>query len=333
MPLIVTPGQFTKRSHFYYQLAQLTSAGLGVVPTLQQIQRAPPSRAYVRPIQSVVEDIGAGCTFTEAVRRVRNWLPEFDTALLQAGEHSGRIDQCFRLLADYYNERARLARQLISDLAYPVALFHFAIFILPFAQLFSSGNWLRYLAQTFGVLIPLYVLVTLLIYATQSRHGERWRGWVEAILRPIPMLGTARHCLALSRLAGALEALLGAGVTIIEAWELAANACGSPALRKAVLGWRPLVDGGQTPAEALSTSRRFPELFTGQYATGEVSGKLEETLQRLRDYYQEEGSRKLRTISQWTPKAVYLFVMLMIAYRVVKFWMGYFKQISDIGGF
>jgi len=333
MPLIVTPGQSTKRSHFYYQLAQLTAAGLGVVPALQQIQRAPPSRDYVRPTQSVVADIGAGCTLTESIRRVRNWLPEFDVALLESGEHSGRIDQSFRLLADYYNERARLARQLIADMMYPVILFHFAIFILPFAQFFTSGNWLRYLIQTFGVLIPIYTLTFLLIYATQSRHGEKWRAWVESALRPIPVLGYARRCLALSRLAGALEALLSAGVTIIEAWELAAGACGSPALRKAVLAWRPLVDGGQTPAEALSTSRRFPELFTGQYATGEVSGKLEETLGRLRDYYQDEGSRKLRALSQWTPRGVYMLVVLMIAYRVVKFWLGYFQQIKDIGGF
>ena len=102
------------------------------------------------------------------------------------------------------------------------------------------------------MLVPLYALVALLIYAAQSHHGETWRGWVESILRPIPVLGTARHYLALSRLAGALEALLSAGVTIIEAWELAANASGSPALRRAVVGWRPLVHGGQTPAEAHS---------------------------------------------------------------------------------
>ena len=333
MPLIITPAQFTKRAHFYYQLAQLTAAGLGLLQSLKQLEKSPPARSYLRGIRSVIADIQAGCTLTESLQRVRNWLPEFDTALIQAGEHSGRMDASFRLLAEYYNERARMARQMIADLAYPVALFHLAVFIFPFAQVFTSGDWLRYLLQTFGVLIPIYGIVFLMIYATQSRHGERWRGLVETVLRPVPVLGSARQCLALARLSGALEALLSAGVTIIEAWELAANACGSPALRRAVLAWRPLVSGGQTPAEALSTSPRFPELFVGQYGTGEMSGKLEETLGRLRDYYQDEGSRKLRALSQWTPRGVYLLIMLMIAYRVVKFWMGYFQQISQIGGF
>ena len=189
------------------------------------------------------------------------------------------------------------------------------------------------MCQTLGILIPLYVLVALLIFAAQSRHGETWRACFESLLHPIPVLGVARHYLALARLAAALEALLSAGVTIVEAWELAATASGSPALRRTVLGWRPLVDGGQTPAEAVSASGRFPELFASQYATGEISGKLDDTLLRLRGYYQEEGSRKLQAFSRWTPRAIYFCVVLMIAYRIIAFYTGYFNMVRDAGGF
>src|SRR5438067_2533296 len=128
--------------------------------------------------------------------------------------------------------------------------------------------------------------------------------------------------IALSRLAAALEALLGAGVTVIEAWELAATASGSPALRRTVQAWRPLVNAGQTPAEAVSASTRFPEMFANQYNTGEVSGTLDDTLRRLHNYYQQEGSRKLHAVAQWTPRAVYFLIMMMIAVYVVRFWMG-----------
>src|SRR5438552_7162088 len=253
MALLLTSGQFTQRAGFYHQLGQLTGAGLGVIRALEQLKRNPPAHSYRRPIQRSLDDLANGCTLSESFQRAGHWLPEFDLALLGAGEQSGRLEACFRLLADYYQDRARLARQMIADLAYPAFLFHLAIFIFPFARFFTSGNWLAYLCQTLGVLVPLYALVALLIYAAQSHHGETWRRWVESILHPIPVLGTARHYLALSRLAAALEALLSAGVTIIEAWEMAANASGSPALRRAVIGWRHLVNGGQTPGEAVST--------------------------------------------------------------------------------
>ena len=330
--MIVTPGQLSRRADFYHQLRQLTGAGLGLVRALEELKRHPPDRSYREPIGRVLDQIAGGATLTDGVQRCGHWLPEFDIALLQAGEHSGRLDACFRLLADYYTDRARLARQMIGDLAYPVFLLHFAVFIFPFAQFFSSGNLAVYLRQTVGMLIPLYLVAGLMIFAAQSRHGETWRGWVEAFLRPVPVLGVARRYLALARLAAALEALLRSGVTIIQAWELAATASGSPALRRTVLGWRPLVDGGQTPAEAVKASGRFPEIFAAQYATGEISGQLDDTLGRLHAYYLEEGSRKLHAFSRWVPRAIYFGVVLMIAYQIIHFYTGYFNQVRDAGG-
>jgi type II secretory pathway component PulF len=100
-----------------------------------------------------------------------------------------------------------------------------------------------------------------------------------------------------------------------------------------VLAWRPRVNGGQTPAEVVSASGSFPELFAGQYATGEISGQLDDTLRRLHGYYQEEGSRKLQAFSRWTPRAIYFCVVLMIAYRIIAFYTGYFKQVGEAGGF
>src|SRR2546427_3109481 len=172
MPLIVTPVQFTQRADFYYQLGQLTAAGLGLTAALELLERKPPARSYRKPIQSLLKDLASGCTFTESLTRVGHWLPEFDIALLQAGEHSGRLDACFRLLADYYTDRARLARQVIADLLYPIFLFHFLILTFLAVQFFSSRSWIMSFAITLGGLIVLYIVAVLIMYATQSQHGE-----------------------------------------------------------------------------------------------------------------------------------------------------------------
>src|SRR5262249_37194969 len=145
----------------------------------------------------------------------------------------------------------QLLREMLSRLMYPLFLFHFAIFIIPIAQLLTAGAVRAYLTQTVGVLLPLYAVVGTVAYAAQGKHGERWRALVETIVSGVPVLGQARRELALARLAAALEALLNAGVNIIEAWELAANASGSPALRRTVHRWRPRLEAGETPAELL----------------------------------------------------------------------------------
>ena len=308
-------------------------AGLPIVRALEQLASNPPAPGFREPLRQIIHEISAGGTFTESVRLSGNWISSFDLALLEAGERSGRLDACFRVLADYYTDRARMARQVIGDLAYPAFLLHFAIFIFPFAQFFTTGNWLRYVTQTVGILLPLYVLVAVLIYAAQGKHGERWRAIIERILHPVPLLGSGRRDLALARLAMALEALISAGVSIIDAWELAATVSGSPTLQRTAHAWLPDVRAGQTPAEALRASGRFPDLFANQYATGEVSGKLDSVLIRLHHYYQEEGTRKLHAVAQWTPRLIYLLVALIIAWRVISFYTGYFKQVQDAGGF
>jgi type IV pilus assembly protein PilC len=333
MPFIVAPRQFTQRAELYHQLAQLISAGIGLVPALEQVAQHPPSHSFHKPLGHLLTELKEGHTFSEAMYS-GSWFPAFDVALLEAGEHSGRLDACFRLLSDYYNDRARITKQVISQLIYPVGLIHFAalvfLIILPFAHSQFKDNPLWLFVRAALVLAPFYAVTIALIYAMQGKHGERWRAGMEMLLRPIPILGAARHSLALSRLAAALEALLSAGVNIIEAWELAATASGSPALRRAVESWKPQVVAGQTPAEAVRLSPQFPELFSNLYASGEISGKLDDSLRRLYSYYNEEGTRKLHAFAQWTPRLIYFIVAGIIAYEVIHSYIGYFNQISTI---
>ena len=333
MPLLVTPQQLDYRAELYHQLAALTSAGIGLLPALEMVHRAPPSRAFVKPVARVISLLNQGCTFSESLAQLGGWLPSFDVALIEAGEKSGRLDSCLRLLEKYYNERATLARRVISDLLYPAFIFHFAVLIFPVTQLQSlvlEGDVVGFILKKAAVFAPIYGVLLLAIFACQGRHGEWWRAWIERVLARVPILGSARRQLALARLSAALEGLLSAGVTIIEAWELAAISSGSPALKNLVLSWRPALDSGETPAEMIFASGQFPELFASLYATGEKSGKLDETLRRLFEHYQSEASRKLHALSQWAPRLIYMGIIVMVGYQVISFWSGYFSKMKQL---
>jgi type II secretory pathway component PulF len=223
-----------------------------------------------------------------------------------------------------------LLRQVIGNLAYPAFLFHFAIFIMPFPTLFLSGNVIEYLRATLGILIPVYVIVGILIFASQSRHGEWWRSIVESVTAIIPVLGRARRNLALARLAMALEALVSAGLSIIRAWPMAAAASGSPTIRRCVARFKEPLENGSTPSELVQQGGLFPDVFADLYRTGEISGRLEEALQRLAQYYSEEGERLMRMFAQWVPRLVYVGVVIMIAYHVISFYTNYFGQIGQL---
>ena len=331
MQLIVTPGQLNQRAEMYNTLGTLLSAGLTAPKALEQLHSNPPSRSLRAPIAQWQQYLREGVSVGDAVGQMGGWMPAFDVALVTAGDHSGRLDACFKLLAGYYEERAQMARKMISDLLYPVFLFHFVVLVFAFLDFLSSGHSLvRFSLILLGILVPIYAAAAFLIFAGQGRHGEKWRSVVENILRPIPLLGKARRCLALARLAAALEALLSAGVIITSAWELAVAASGSPALGRAVRGWKEKVESGATPAELIKASPEFPEMFASLYATGEISGQLDETLGRLHRHYQEEGSRKMRLIAEWSPKLIYYTVMLLIAWYIVSFYYHQYGPGSEL---
>src|SRR5450755_1764154 len=162
MSFIVTPRQFAQRAEFYHQLAQLTSAGIGLLPALEQIKRNPPGSSYREPIQQLLDELTQGRTFAGSLQQLGGWLPEFDISLIDAGERSGRLDACFRLLADYYTDQARLTKQMITQLLYPIGLVHFAalvfIVVLPFAKSqFNTSLIPLFLFKAALALAPLYL--------------------------------------------------------------------------------------------------------------------------------------------------------------------------------
>lgn len=333
MSLLITPGQLARRAEFYLQLARYTSAGINLTAAMGQLVQRPPARAFREPLRRALEYLNEGSTFTESLQAGGHWLPEFDLALLRAGEHSGRLDSCLQMLADYYTDRARMARQMLSGLLYPAFLFHFAVFILPFPQLFLTWDFRAYLWQTLPIIMPVYVIVGFIIYAAQSRHAESWRAVLEVFLRPVPVLGPARHYLSLARLCAALEALLSAGIMIIEAWEMAAKASGSPGIMRTVASWKSDLLAGRTPAEMVSASpHQFPELFASQYHSGEISGSLDQALRSLHRYYQAEGSQNMNLLSVWVPRLVYLALVFVIAAQILSAGIKYINKIMSAGG-
>ena len=150
------------------------------MPALEQIKRNPPARSFREPLQNFLDELAAGRTLSESLQH-GGWLPEFDTALIEAGERSGRLDGCFRLLADYYNDRARVIKTVIAQLIYPVGLVHFAVFVflivLPFAASQFNASLLWLFVRAALILAPLYGVVAAgdLRLAKQARrsHGAR----------------------------------------------------------------------------------------------------------------------------------------------------------------
>jgi type II secretory pathway component PulF len=265
-------------------------------------------------------------------------MPDFDVALLTVGEETGRLDVSFKMLAKFYTDRAKIIRDTITSLILPmlnltVLLLVFPLsFLVAFALGIINGDYrfcIPFLVEKTLVYGLLYGTIFFLIFACQGTHGERWRSLVERIVRLMPMLRTAVKFLVLGRFTAALEALVNAGVPVIRSWEMAARASGSPRLKREIAARIEQLEHGMTPAEMVNAIGYFPDMFRNLYYTGEISGQIDDTLMRLRDYYQEEGIRKLQLFTNIMSKVIYGVIALTIAINVIRFYLGYFGGIAQ----
>ena len=282
MPLIITPGQLERRAELYHQLGILLSAGMTIHAGLTNIKLHPPSRALQPVIAPGWSISPKAAPSRDAVGRMGRWMPSFDLALIEAGEQSGRLDACFKLLALYYQERAQMAKQVISDLLYPLFVFHFAIVLFPFISFVQTGNLFKFLVKIFGVLRAALRGRFFFLFSP-ARAGMAKAGappW-NAFCAPSPFWAQR----------GAIWRWRGCQ----RPWKR----CSTPACPSSAPGNWPPPPAVRPPCAARCTVGRlrsnrvppprnwfpsptnFPDVFRNLYHTGEISGTLDETLKRL----------------------------------------------------
>ena len=353
---MLTPAKLNRRAAFFEQLASMIAAGVSLPHAMEMLGRNRTAGISQKVVQSITAYLKEGHTFTDSMLLASGqlrptegvnvtlkpnkeyWLSEFDMALLSAGEQAGRLDSSFRLLARYCATRATIIRDTLVRLLITIATLHVFLLIFPLGYLIGFvlgivnsdyGLCMLFIVEKIIVFGGLYSVVWFFIFACQSNRGEGFRSFVESVFSIVPWLRQAIKYLSVARLSMALDALLNAGVPMIQAWRLAASACGSIRLKREIHRLTPQLETGTTPSEMVSQIRYFPEMFTHLYMSGEISGRLDESLQRLHTYFEEEGFRKLKTFSNAMNYLIYFTIAAIVGAYVISFWVKYYQNLLN----
>ena len=317
----------------------MITAGVPLIQALEMSANTSTLQTSRKFILDLVQHLKNGISFSDAMLHIHGWLPDFDTALLSAGEQSGRLDYSFKALGDYYTARVEIIRETISNLAVAALNLHVFLLIFPLGLLIRLAMGI--LNKDYAMCIPfifwkiitygsLWGSIIFFVFACQGKRGERWRAFLEYLNQAVPLLRTALKYLVIFRLTTALDALVNSGMSVVQCWPMAAAASGSPHLKKQISGWKKEFESGLTAAELVRQEGYFPEMFANLYHTGEISGHLDDTLKRLRSYYHEEGFRLLRLFARIVSRVIYFLIAGMIAYNIIGFYLGYFHGIGNL---
>jgi type IV pilus assembly protein PilC len=290
--------------------ATMIDAGLPLIQCLDILGGQQSNKNFAVILKDIKNHVEQGATFSEALRRHPKAFDELFTNLVHAGEVGGILDSIMARLSIYLEKRQKLTRQVRGAMVYPsvVIVIAFGVmtvlltFVIPafegmFAQFGGGKDNLPWLTRTLinvskGFVSYLPFLIVGLIgasvgisYVNRQPNGKRFfhRSYLK-----LPIIGAVLRKIAVARFTRTLGTLLQSGVPILDALEICARTSGNVILESGIMMVRQSISEGKNMAEPLAETGVFPDMVVQMIAVGEQTGALDQMLNKIADFYEEE---------------------------------------------
>jgi type IV pilus assembly protein PilC len=334
---------------FNQELATLLKAGMPLVQSLDILRQRVSNPLLKTVLDDVYDRVRAGSSLSESFEAQGTMFPGIYTASLLAGEKSGSLEAVIRRYVAYVKVVSGVRRKTISALVYPAILLLLSCIVVAIIVLRVVPEFGAFYNQ-FGKELPLstrmivavsefagtyFLLMVVAVVAAASafwswlrppanrRRFDRWT------LR-IPMLGSIAQKFATSQAARTLATLLGGGIPLVNAIDVASRSIGNQYMAYQLQAAAQQVREGRALATAMNDSGAFPDVAIKMVEVGESTGALQEMLNSLSDFYDEEIETNLGRFVTLVEPALLVVMGLVIAGLLLALYMPLFNLTSAL---
>ncbi|MCX8072091.1 MAG: type II secretion system F family protein [Candidatus Binatia bacterium] len=335
---------------FTRQLATMIDAGLPIVQCLDILAAQSPNKKLRNVVRQLKEEVEAGSTFTDALRKHPKLFDDLYTNMVAAGEVGGILDSILNRLAGYMEKAAKLKAKIKGAMIYPAVIVTVAvgvtaillIFVIPvFAELFSSfGQELpgptQFVINLSNLTIAYFKYMVAFVVACavalrQVYKTESGKLAIDGFLLQTPVFGELLRKTAVARFTRTLSTLVSSGVPILDALAITARTAGNKVVERAVLATRVSISEGRTIAEPLAESKVFPPMVVQMISVGESTGALDAMLNKIAEFYEEEVDNAVANLTSLMEPLIIVFLGVVIGGLVISMYLPIFKLGSVIG--
>ncbi len=333
---------------FNQELATLLKAGMPLVQSLDILRGRMANSSFKAVLDDVHQKVSAGTALSEAFASHGDLFPGVYTASLMAGEKSGSLEAVLRRYVAYVKVVAGVKRRTVSALIYPAVLLTLALvvvslIILKVVPAFSDfygqfGRELPLVTRSIlavssvvrgNLLVIVVALVALVVGANiwlrRPGQGERLDRWLLAL----PAIGPTARKFATSQLARTLATLLGGGIPLVDSIAIASRSIGNRSMAAAMESVGQHVREGESFAAALAGQRVFPDVAVKMAEVGEATGALQDMLNSLADFYDEEIETDLGRFVTLVEPILLVVMGIVVAGLLLALYMPLF-QLSSV---
>ena len=329
-------GLLKSKSQFYRSLSTLIEAGVHIVRALRQQHPRPFRRATATmagDIENGEGDLGV------LMGRYPTLFTALECRLMTVGQRTGRLDSACTALADWFELLNRLRGEVISDLIYPLLLYHMGCILIAFISVvMGDGTAADAIRQLAFLLVTPWLLLALFLNRKRLPFFGRGRASpLDFFSLRLPLVGPVCRRLNYARFFNAFGLALDAGLGIVDATRLAAGTCTSPTLRTRFERTAESVEVEGCGFVEAFRQHAFPSaqnaLIETLLETGETAGNMPEMANRMGRIYLEEAEQALRRLANIVPKLIYFGMAFYVAWKIVRFWSQLFEKTTQLTGF
>ncbi|MEE8377545.1 MAG: type II secretion system F family protein [Candidatus Aminicenantaceae bacterium] len=331
------------------QLSVLIDAELPLIQSLNILAEQSKNKYFKQVIEEVREDVEAGSSLNEAKRKFPKVFDNLYCNLVASGEQSGSLDVMLKRLAEYLEKIVKLRAQVKQAMVYPISVLSFSVLIIifmlwkvvpVFASIFVEMNAelpgltavimaLSAFIQNNIVFLFLGVvaLIFLIKYSRQTTAGKKV---FDKMLLNLPLFGGLILKVGLSRITRTLGTLIAGGVPMLECLKITSSTAGNIILEEQVLKARTMVSEGSSLTDAFKGTGQFPFMFVQLMGVGEATGKLDEMLAKLADFYDDEVETSVATMLSVLEPLLLVFVGGMVGLIVISMYLPIFSIMQQI---
>lgn len=292
---------------FTMEIGTSYRAGLPLLGTLDDMALASESKPVRAVAQGLADRVRSGQSFADAMAAYPRAFPPLYVELVASAEKTGQLDRIMEDLVKFLEWQKELRGYVASATVYPATILGAVIllmivltfFVFPkFLQSFASmGDQLPlptrvlmnidiFTRQYWPVALTVVVVVPLVYLAVRNRPLVRQR--IDAFKLQIPLIGPLLVKIGMSRLAHNLAIMLGSGLEFSQALRSCERMMGNVVLTGIVADARVAIEQGESFSDAMSRGTSVPSLVRRMLKLGETTGKMEETLEHVSRYYDQE---------------------------------------------
>lgn len=334
-------------SIFARQFATMINSGLALLRALSILEQQTENKALVAVITQVRTDIERGLSLSSAMERHPKAFNDLFVAMVKAGESGGNLDTVLLRLATTIENQVELHRKVKSAMTYPVAVGGLIVVIVT-AMLVFIVPVFKGMYQDLGGTLPLPTRLLLMVSDTLKKLWfvvfgggvggmYAFRRWIKTesgrliwdrFKLKVPVFGKLAHKTAIARFTRTFSGLIRSGVPLLESLDITAATAGNAVVGNVIRSADAAIREGEPLSRPFAAAPVMPPMVVQMIAVGEETGALDELLEKIADFYDQEVEATVEALTSLIEPLLIVSMGVAVGGMIVALYLPMFKVIE-----